>query len=151
MKVFHNFSVPIPESIARERLTAFMAHAGYELASDKGRLIFKRGSFAGTLSSFNPLNWACTASAALTARGDNITELNILYAITNDPFEGHFARELLAAEGKSLEAALSQKEVVAFDVSDLTHRIAANVYRVTGSLLGLIHRVCGGICRDLFL
>ena len=102
MKLIRNFYAPVPESIARERFTAFMAHAGYELASDEGRLIFKRGSFAGTLSSFNPLNLACTASAALTARGDNLTELNILYAITNDPFEGHFASELLAAEGKSL-------------------------------------------------
>ncbi len=58
--------------------------------------------------------------------------------IATDPSEKRFAAELVSAEFDSLEAAVSNVEVAAFDVGGLKRRISSHVYRVVGGFASLI-------------
>ena len=145
MKIIHNFNSPVSEIIARQRTITFFTQAGYrQLPETSGYIHFKRGSIFGTISSFNPTHWACTANVSVKSKAD-MSEIKVETQITNDPFEKRFAEELLTDEFIRLEAAIATNEFNTFDVSDLKKRIASHVYRVVGLFAGLIILVVLGI------
>ena len=150
MKIIHSFNAPISETIARQRATAFFVQAGYtRLPDSAGFLHFKRGSIIGTLSDFNPTRWACAMNIRITSEA-GVSEINVETKITADPFEKHFAEELLTTEFDRLEAAVTTDEFNTFDVGDLRRRIAAYVYRVVGLFAGFIISVFLGFIAGTF-
>ena len=150
MKIIHSFSAPISENIARQRIVAFFNKAGYrQLPDSSGYLHFKRGSIIGTLSNFNPTRWLCIVKVSITSEASS-SEINVEAKITNDPTEKRFAEELLTAEFKCLEGAVSINEFNTFDTCYLRKRIAAYVYRVVGLYTGLIISAVFGIIAGTF-
>ena len=151
MVIVRNFSVPIAEAAARERITAFFTRSGYVLVSgDSAPLRFKRGSLFGTYSNFNPLSWAAEASVGVTPEVGQ-SEITVELHITSDPFEKRFASELASAELSMLENSVIKNETAAFDVAELRKRIAANVYRTVGLLAGIIISVFLGAIAGMLL
>ena len=145
MKVIRSLSLPISETIARQRTITFFTQAGYrQLPELSGDIYFKRGSIFGTISNFNPTHWACTAKVSVKSE-NSLSEINVETKITNDPFEKRFAEELLTDEFIQLKAAIATNEFNILDVSDLKKRIASHVYRVVGLFAGLIILVVLGI------
>jgi len=150
MKIIHSFNAPISETIARQRAVDFFVQVGYkQLPDSDGCLHFKRGSIIGTLSNFNPKSWACVVNVRLTS-GTGSSEINVETKITADPFEKHFAEELLTTEFDRLEAAVTTDEFNTFDVGDLRRRIAAHVYHIVGLFAGFIITVFLGFIAGTF-
>ena len=150
MKIIRSFYAPISETIARQRAVAFLTQAGYRQLPDfSGYLHFKRGSIIGTLSNFNPTQWACAANVRVTSEA-SLSEINVETKITNDPFEKRFAEELLAAEFSRLEAAVTTNEFNTFDIGNLRKRIASYVYRIMGLFAGFIISMVLGIIAGIF-
>ena len=150
MKIIRYFPAPISETIARQRAVDFFVQVGYkQLPDSDGCLHFKRGSIIGTLSNFNPKSWACVVNVRLTS-GTGSSGIHLEAKITADPFEKHFAEELLTTEFDSLEAAVTNDEFKSFDVTDLRRRIAAYVYRVVGLFAGFFISVVLGVIAGMF-
>jgi hypothetical protein len=130
MEFERTFNTTILEATARERIAAFFVQAGYKrLPYANGGLHFKRGSTWGTLSSFNPMKWACAATINIKSEGTS-SQINTTAEISTDPTEKHFAAELLTAEFSLLEAAVTTNVFNIFDVSNLKKRIAGHVSRI---------------------
>ena len=130
MEFQSTFTTTIPAATARERIAAFLVQAGYkQLPGADGGLYFKRGSTWGTLSSFNPMKWACAATINIKSEGTS-SQINTTAEISSDPTEKHFAEELLTEEFGLLEAAVTTNVFNIFDVSDLKKKIAGLVYRI---------------------
>ena len=130
MEFERTFNTTIPEATARERIAAFFVQAGYKRLPDaNGGLHFKRGSTWGTLSSFNPMKWACAATINIKSEGTS-SQINTTAEISSDPTEKHFAEELLTEEFGLLEAAVTTNVFNIFDVSDLKKKIAGHVSRI---------------------
>ena len=124
------FNTIIPAATARERIAAFLVQAGYKQMPDAASgLYFKRGSTWGTLSSFNPTKWACTATITIKSEGTS-SQINTTAEISTDPTEKHFANELLTEEFGLLETAVTTNEFNTLDISDLKKRIAGHVSRI---------------------
>jgi hypothetical protein len=130
MEFQSTFTTTIPAATARERIAAFLVQAGYkQLPGADGGLYFKRGSTWGTLSSFNPMKWACAATINIKSEGTS-SQINTTAEISSDPTEKHFAEELLTEELGLLEAAVTTNVFNIFDVSDLKKKIAGHVSRI---------------------
>jgi hypothetical protein len=130
MEFQSTFTTTIPAATARERIAAFLVQAGYkQLPGADGGLYFKRGSTWGTLSSFNPMKWACAATINIKSEGTS-SQINTTAEISSDPTEKHFAEELLTEEFGLLEAAVTTNVFNIFDVSDLKKKIAGHVSRI---------------------
>ena len=130
MEFERTFNTTIPEATARERIAAFLVQAGYKQMPDAASgLYFKRGSTWGTLSSFNPTKWACTATITIKSEGTS-SQINTTAEISTDPTEKHFANELLTEEFGLLETAVTTNEFNTLDISDLKKRIAGHVSRI---------------------
>jgi hypothetical protein len=145
VKVIRNFHSPVSETIARQRALTFFTQAGYRQLPDcESCLKFKRGSVFGTISNFNPTQWACTANISIKSKA-NLSEINVETTITTDPLEKRFAVELMNEEFIRLEAAITTNEFNTFDIRYLKKRIASHVYRVVGLFAGLIILLVIGI------
>ena len=130
MEFQSTFTTTIPAATARERIAAFLVQAGYkQLPGADGGLYFKRGSTWGTLSSFNPMKWACAATINIKSEGTS-SQINTTAEISSDPTEKHFAEKLLTEELGLLEAAVTTNVFNIFDVSDLKKKIAGHVSRI---------------------
>ncbi|HXY74876.1 MAG TPA: hypothetical protein VEH58_06095, partial [Dehalococcoidales bacterium] len=94
MKITRSFYAPISEATASSRAVDFLAQAGYKRLPDSGGCLhFKRGSIMGTLTNFNPTSWTSAFKVRLTSEG-NLARIELETAITSDPFERRFAKEL---------------------------------------------------------
>ena len=150
MRLTRTFSAPVPEPETRQRAAAFLTQAGYRQSSDSGGVLhFRRGSLLGTLTNFDPTRWASEVNLRIS---DHAGECEIIVdaAIANDPFEKHFAEELLTAEFGLLKAALATGKVGTLDVRDLRRRISSHVYHVVGLFGGFILSVVLGIAASTF-
>ena len=146
MKITDAFNAPVTETIARERIINFFTRSGYKQLPDSGDgLHFKRGSIVGTLTSFNPAQWACTANISIKS-ADTSSRISVSYEISSDPTEKDFAEELLTAEFIRLETAVTTNEFTIFDVRDLKKRITSRVFYVVAIFAALMFSVIiGGI------
>jgi hypothetical protein len=150
MKIVRTLNSPISEATARERIVSFFTLAGYrQSASSDSALHFKRGSFIGTLSSFNPTKWASSVNIRITF-DVGISKIDVVTQITHDPLEKRFAEELSAAEFGLLEAAVTTNEIKAFAVSNLRKNIASHVYRIVGLFAGFMLSLILGIVTGKF-
>ena len=117
MKIVRSFSVPVSETIVRERAVTFLTQAGYRQQPDSsGYLHFKRGSNIGALFNFNPQKWACDVHVRIKSEGSS-SEINMEAEISTDPTEKRFAEELVTAEFSLLEAAITMNEFKTYNVS----------------------------------
>jgi hypothetical protein len=147
MKIKHTFNTPIPNAVARERVTAFLVQSGCKQLPDSagGSLFFQRGSTWGMLTSFDPKRWNCAFTAKIKPEGPS-SILNIEAEIATDPTEKHFAAELLTAEFSLMETAVNTNEIKSFDTGGLKKRVAQHVARIvlmsaalmTSAIIGVI-------------
>ena len=150
MKLVRVFSAQVAETVVRDRIIKFLTQAGYKKQPDcDSYLHFKRGSIIGTISNFNPQQWACDVYVRVKSN-ENSSEINIEAKISSDPTEKHFAEELLTAEFSLLEAAITLNDFKTYDVSALKKKIAAHVYRIAGILSSFIISIILGMVVGLF-
>jgi hypothetical protein len=150
MKITDTFNVPIIETIARERIITFFTRAGYRQLPDAGDgLHFRRGSVAGTLTSFNPTQWACTVNISVKS-ADTSSQISVEYEISTDPTEKDFAEELLTTELIHLKSIVTTNEFTIFDVRDLKKRITSHVFYVVAIFAALMFSVIVGVAASAF-
>ena len=154
MKIVRSFSAPVPEATAIERVTSFLTQSGYrQLPVSNNVLQFKRGSMFGTISSFDPRRWACTANFRVIPE-DKASHISAEIEIATDPTEKRFAEELLNAEFTRLVAAVTKNEFNAYDISALKTGVSSHVNRLVmifaGSMLSVILSiVIGQYCSKI--
>jgi|GEM_PF-880874 len=149
MKIIRSLYVPISGTDATQRIMAFFNQSGYrQLPATDRYLYFKRGSIIGTLFNFNPTRWASVVNIRITLE-ENSSVIDVEMKITNDPFEKHFAEELLTSELDRMERAVNNGEFNALDVVDLKRRIAAYVYRIVGLFGSFLISVVLGIVAGM--
>jgi uncharacterized membrane protein YagU involved in acid resistance len=150
MKIIRTFDIPIPESIARERVAAFCRKSSYRQLSDSdGMVHYKRGSLSGALFSFNPTCWPCTVNVYIMSETGS-AKVKIEAEISTDPAESSFGAELLTAELNLLESAVNTNEIKSYDVGDLKKRVAAYVFYIVRVFASFLFSVILGIFAGLF-
>jgi len=150
MKIVRSFSVPVSETVVRERAITFLTQAGFRQQPDSnGYLHFRRGSNIGALLNFNPQRWACDIHVQIKSE-ESSSEINMEAEISTDPTEKKFAEELVTAEFSLLEAAIITNEFKTYNVNALKKRIAAHVYRIVGIFTSFTFSIILGIIAGLF-
>jgi hypothetical protein len=144
MKLAHIVNTPVAEPVARQRINDFFARNGYKQQPDSadGNLHFQRGSFWGTVTSFDPKRWACILNLSIKQETAS-SSINIAGEIATDPTEKRFAAELLTAEFDRLEAAVTRNEFNTFDAGDLKKRVKHHVAHYVA--------LCAAIMISLFI
>ena len=144
MKLQHIVNTAIPETIVRQRAIEFLRQAGYKQQTDSadGNLHFQRGSFWGTLTSFDPKRWACILNLSIKQEAAS-SSINIAAEISTDPTEKRFAAELLTAEFDLLETAVTKNEFNTFDACELKKKANHHVAHYVA--------ICAAIIISLFI
>ena len=150
MKIVRSFLASVPDAVAIERITGFFTQSGYrQLPVSEHTLQFKRGSMFGTISSFDPSHWACTANIRIIYE-DNASNISAEIEIDTDPTEKQFAEELLSAEFLRLVAAVTKNEFSVYDPGNLKKKVISHVSRTVGIFAGSMISVILGIASGQF-